>query len=146
MAKDVSVAEAPDYILGYTIGNDLTARLFQHPTKNAGQFTYAKAFDKFAPLGPRLVSTKVFAEQVKNIETKINGKTFQNSPIDLIFDPAAIVSFLSQGVQSPVCYQVATLLTPWLDRYYSSGWYSHHDRDSRWCRMVFQTAILIAER
>lgn len=96
-AKNVSISEASDYILGYTIGNDLTARLFQLPKNNAGQFTYAKAFDKFAALGPRLVSPQVFAEHVKDIETKVNGKSFQKSPIDLIFDPAAIVSFLSQG-------------------------------------------------
>ena len=51
VAKDVSVADAKDFILGYTIGNDLTSRLHQDPKRGGGQFTYAKAFDKFAPLG-----------------------------------------------------------------------------------------------
>ncbi|EKD18863.1 uncharacterized protein L3040_004087 [Drepanopeziza brunnea f. sp. 'multigermtubi'] len=50
-AKDLSVADAAAYILGYAVGNDLTARYWQAPSLQAGQFTYAKAFDAFAPLG-----------------------------------------------------------------------------------------------
>lgn len=96
-AKDISPEEAFDYILGYTLGNDLTARMYQDPKRSAGQFTYSKAYDKFAPLGPRLVSPKVYAAQVRDIETRVNGKTFQKSKIDLIFDPPYLVSFLSQG-------------------------------------------------
>jgi 2-keto-4-pentenoate hydratase/2-oxohepta-3-ene-1,7-dioic acid hydratase in catechol pathway len=96
-AKDISPSEASDYILGYTIGNDLTSRMFQDPRRCSGQFTYAKAFDKFAPLGPRLVSPKVFEEHAKTIETRVNGKTMQKSALDLIFPAKELVSFLSQG-------------------------------------------------
>jgi 2-keto-4-pentenoate hydratase/2-oxohepta-3-ene-1,7-dioic acid hydratase in catechol pathway len=95
--KTVSSSEASNYILGYTIGNDLTSRLFQDPKRCGGQFTYAKAFDKFAPLGPRLVSPKVFEEHVKTIETRVNGKTVQKSAFEFIFPVNELVSFLSQG-------------------------------------------------
>jgi 2-keto-4-pentenoate hydratase/2-oxohepta-3-ene-1,7-dioic acid hydratase in catechol pathway len=71
--------------------------MFQDSRRCGGQFTYAKAFDKFAPLGPRLVSPKVFEEQVKMIETRVNGKTVQRSPLDFIFPVNELVSFLSQG-------------------------------------------------
>lgn len=96
-AKDISAAETPSYILGYTIGNDLTARMYQDPKRCGGQFTYAKAFDKFAPLGPRLVSPAVFNGQVNSIETRVNGRVVQKSPLDFIFPVNELVSFLTQG-------------------------------------------------
>jgi 2-keto-4-pentenoate hydratase/2-oxohepta-3-ene-1,7-dioic acid hydratase in catechol pathway len=96
--RDIPVADAGNYILGYTVGNDLTARLFQDPKKSGGQFTFAKGFDNFAPLGPRLVSPAAFEAQARNLVTKINGKVVQDSPIDFVFSVHQIVSFLSQGV------------------------------------------------
>jgi 2-keto-4-pentenoate hydratase/2-oxohepta-3-ene-1,7-dioic acid hydratase in catechol pathway len=97
-ARDVSVKDAPDYILGYTVGNDLTARMFQDPKRCGGQFTRCKAFDGFAPLGPVLTSTKAFGEvQNARITVKVNGKVFQDSPCDLIHTPPHLISFLSQG-------------------------------------------------
>jgi 2-keto-4-pentenoate hydratase/2-oxohepta-3-ene-1,7-dioic acid hydratase in catechol pathway len=108
-AKDVSVEDAPSYILGYTIGNDLTARHFQKPDFSGGQFTYAKAFDKFAPLGPVLVSPAAFGELGKNtIKTTINGRVVQDSPLDLIWGPAELVSFLSQGRTLPAGTAIMT--------------------------------------
>ncbi|KAI8649181.1 FAA-hydrolase domain-containing protein [Fusarium keratoplasticum] len=59
-ARDVKVEEASDYILGYTIGNDLTARSYQDPKRGGGQFTRCKAYDGFAPLGPILTNAKTF--------------------------------------------------------------------------------------
>jgi 2-keto-4-pentenoate hydratase/2-oxohepta-3-ene-1,7-dioic acid hydratase in catechol pathway len=44
-----------------------------------------------------LVSPKVFEEQVKTIETRVNGRTTQKSPLDFIFPVNELVSFLSQG-------------------------------------------------
>lgn len=108
-AKDISVEEAPSYILGYTIGNDLTARHFQGPALSGGQFTYAKSFDKFAPLGPALISPAAFGEVSKNtIKTSINGKVVQDSPLDLIWGPAELVSFLSQGRTLPAGTAIMT--------------------------------------
>jgi 2-keto-4-pentenoate hydratase/2-oxohepta-3-ene-1,7-dioic acid hydratase in catechol pathway len=98
--RDVSLAEAGSYILGYTIGNDLSCRLFQMPEQVGGQFFYAKAFDKFAPLGPILISPDVFGDG-KDIKltTRVNGKVVQEVEIlkDMIFNPARILSFMSQG-------------------------------------------------
>ncbi|KAH7267927.1 2-hydroxyhepta-2,4-diene-1,7-dioate isomerase [Fusarium solani] len=101
-ARDVKVEEAPDYILGYTIGNDLTARFYQDPKRGGGQFTRCKAYDGFAPLGPILTNAKTFGGVGdKKITTKVNGTVFQNSLCDLIHGPETLVSFLSQGTTLP---------------------------------------------
>jgi len=103
-AKDVSVEDAPDYILGYTIGNDLTARLFQ-----IGQYTYAKSFDHFAPIGPAILNSANFgAVKEKRVKTKVNGDVKQDSPVDLIWGPAELVSFLSQGRTLPAGTAIMT--------------------------------------
>jgi 2-keto-4-pentenoate hydratase/2-oxohepta-3-ene-1,7-dioic acid hydratase in catechol pathway len=108
-AKDVSVEDAPSYILGYTVGNDLTARLFQAPTTGGGQFTYAKAFDKFAPMGPALINAVAFGPIAKKrIRTSINGRVVQDSPMDLIWGLAELVSFLSQGRTLPAGTAIMT--------------------------------------
>ena len=49
VARNVSRADAPNYVLGYTIANDVTARDLQ---ARDGQWTRAKGFDTFCPLGP----------------------------------------------------------------------------------------------
>ncbi|KAF5648790.1 fumarylacetoacetate hydrolase family [Fusarium sp. NRRL 25303] len=70
-ARDVKVEDASDYILGFTVGNDLTARSYQDPKRSGGQFTRCKAFDGFAPLGPVLTNGKTFgALKDKRIVTK----------------------------------------------------------------------------
>lgn len=98
--KDVSPSEAESAILGYTIGNDLSCRLFQHPTQNAGQFFYAKAFDKFAPIGPVLVSPEIYRHcQPIRLTTKVSGALMQDADLesDMIFSPAEVLSFMSQS-------------------------------------------------
>lgn len=70
------------------------------PEQNGGQFFFAKAFDKFAPLGPTLISPEVFGDgKGFKLITKVNGKVVQEVEIlkDMIFDPARILSFMSQG-------------------------------------------------
>lgn len=103
--KDVSPSEAESAILGYTIGNDLSCRLFQHPTQNAGQFFYAKAFDKFAPIGPVLVSPEIYRQcQPIRLTTKVSGALMQDADLenDMIFSPAEVLSFMSQSKLGPV--------------------------------------------
>lgn len=108
-AKDISISDAPSYILGYTVGNDLTARLFQLPKVNGGQFTYAKSFDKFAPIGPTIVNAAAFQPFTdKRIKTTVNGRIVQDSPLDLIWSPAELVSFLSQGRTLPAGTAIMT--------------------------------------
>ena len=98
--RDVTPKEAESCILGYTIGNDLSCRMFQLLAQNGGRFFYAKAFDKFAPLGPVLASPGVFmgGKGVKLV-TKVNGEIMQDADIekDMIFNPAKVLNFMSQS-------------------------------------------------
>jgi len=108
-AKDITVEEAPQYILGYTIGNDLTARLFQDPKRGGGQYSFAKSFDNFAPLGPVIVNGEHFGPWgEKTLKTAVNGRIVQDSPLDLIWGPAELVSFLSQGRTLPAHTAIMT--------------------------------------
>jgi 2-keto-4-pentenoate hydratase/2-oxohepta-3-ene-1,7-dioic acid hydratase in catechol pathway len=70
------------------------------PEQAGGQFFFAKAFDKFAPLGPTLISPEIFGGgKGFNLVTRVNGKVVQEVEIlnDMIFKPARILSFMSQG-------------------------------------------------
>jgi 2-keto-4-pentenoate hydratase/2-oxohepta-3-ene-1,7-dioic acid hydratase in catechol pathway len=83
--------EAADYILGYTCVNDVTARDLQ--IKDV-QFTRAKGFDTFAPMGPWIV-TDIDPASL-DIETYVNGNRKQNSNTrQLVFDPLHLVHFVS---------------------------------------------------
>jgi len=88
----VSPEEAPAYILGYTCLNDVTARDLQ---AQDGQFTRAKGFDTFCPIGPAIA----LDADPRNLRVRslVNGQVRQNGRTsDLIFSPAQLVSFISQ--------------------------------------------------
>ena len=105
--KDIKPSEAASHILGYTVGNDLTARFFQRSC--GGQYTYAKGFDKFAPLGPRLVRPSLVDTSANgSITTKVNGRVVQSSPFDFIFPIDELLSFLSQGTTIPAGTAIMT--------------------------------------
>ncbi|MBI3597681.1 MAG: fumarylacetoacetate hydrolase family protein [Nitrospirae bacterium] len=88
----IALEEAPAFILGYTCINDVTARDLQ---KEDGQWTRAKGFDTFAPLGPWIV-TDISPDNLK-IESYLNGERRQSaSTAQLIFKVPALVSFISQ--------------------------------------------------
>ncbi|KAK5988571.1 Fumarylacetoacetate hydrolase domain-containing-like protein [Cladobotryum mycophilum] len=108
--KNISLAEAKDYILGYTIGNDLSCRMFQLPKNSAGQFFFAKAFDKFAPIGPSLISPELFDSKSFKVVTRVNGEVRQTAEFnkDLIFSPEKILSHMSQGTTIPAGTAVMT--------------------------------------
>ena len=90
-ATDVPQEEAKDYILGYTCANDVTARDLQ---PSDGQWSIAKGFDTFLPLGP-WICTDVSSEHL-SIRTELNGKTVQDSNTKyLLFKPEMLVSYLS---------------------------------------------------
>ena len=90
-AKGVAVADAADYILGYTCFNDVTARDLQGKD---GQFTRAKGFDTFSPIGP-WVETEMDTANAK-IETFLNGEKRQgSSTADMIFNVHELLSFVS---------------------------------------------------
>ena len=94
--KNVSRADALDYVLGYTCANDVSARDWQ---KEGGgtQWCRGKSFDTFCPLGPVLVTTDEIANpNALRISTKVNGETRQDSTTgDMIFDVPALIEFLS---------------------------------------------------
>ncbi|KAJ5762323.1 uncharacterized protein N7511_005705 [Penicillium nucicola] len=98
-AKNVSEEDALDYVLGYTAGNDLSARNFQLPEASGGQFCYAKSFDKFAPIGHAIVSNREIVDpQVLKLTTKVNGIVKQETNTgDMIWSVRQIVSHLSRG-------------------------------------------------
>jgi 2-keto-4-pentenoate hydratase/2-oxohepta-3-ene-1,7-dioic acid hydratase in catechol pathway len=88
----VTEEDSEKYIAGYTCFNDVTARDLQ---KKDVQFTRAKGFDTFAPMGP-FIETDINPCNVK-IETFLNGKKKQSgNTSDLIFPVRTIVSFLSK--------------------------------------------------
>ncbi|KAH1510898.1 hypothetical protein KXX18_000492, partial [Aspergillus fumigatus] len=113
--RDLSIEEAPSCILGYTIGNDLSCRFFQLPEQSGGQFFYAKAFDRFAPVGPVLVHPSVWhkAEKTARLVTRVNGHVKQDSHLstDMINTPARILSWMSQGTTIPA-YTILMTGTP----------------------------------
>ncbi len=78
-------------IWGYTIGNDVTARDLQ---RKDGQFTRAKGFDSFCPLGP-WIETELDVSDVQ-VQTFLNGDVVQDgSTTDMIFDVPALVAHVS---------------------------------------------------
>ncbi len=90
--KDVSTNEAKAHILGYTCGNDVTARDLQ---KKDGQWTRAKSFDTFSPLGP-WIETEIDPTGLK-VEMLLNGQVVQSSSTsNMIFNVFELVSFISQ--------------------------------------------------
>lgn len=91
-ARDVKAADADEYVLGYTCGLDMTARDLQHKD---GQWTRAKSFDTFCPLGP-WVETDLDSGDDLGIELKLNGDTMQSSSTsNLIFSVPHLVEFVS---------------------------------------------------
>jgi len=94
--RDVSEKDAYNYILGYSVGNDVSHRPLQ---LGPGQWSLGKGFDTWAPFGPGIVSTSVIKNpQTLKIMTRVNGETRQNSSTaDQIFKVAETVSKLSAG-------------------------------------------------
>jgi 2-keto-4-pentenoate hydratase/2-oxohepta-3-ene-1,7-dioic acid hydratase in catechol pathway len=90
--RRVSEEEALKCVLGFTCGNDVTARDLQ---RKDGQWTRAKGFDSFCPLGP-WVETELDPDDLE-IATRVNGETRQRARTsDMIFSPATLISYVSQ--------------------------------------------------
>ena len=94
--KNVSKADALDYVLGYTCANDVSARDWQKGG-GGGQWCRGKTFDTFCPLGPVLVtSDEIPNPNTLGIKTILNGEVMQNwNTEDMIFDVPALIEFLS---------------------------------------------------
>jgi 2-keto-4-pentenoate hydratase/2-oxohepta-3-ene-1,7-dioic acid hydratase in catechol pathway len=94
--KNVTRDRALDYVLGYTGGNDVSARDWQRDG-GGGQWCQGKSFDTFCPLGPVLVTRdEIPNPNALRIRTLLNGETMQDwNTNDMIFDVPAIIEFLS---------------------------------------------------
>ncbi len=89
----VSAREARHHILGYTCANDVTARDLQ---RRDGQWTRAKSFDTFCPLGP-WIATNVEDPEDLVVEGYVNGELRQQAPVsDMVWHPHELVAFVSQ--------------------------------------------------
>jgi 2-keto-4-pentenoate hydratase/2-oxohepta-3-ene-1,7-dioic acid hydratase in catechol pathway len=89
--KDIKEEEAADYIFGYTCLNDVTARDLQ---KKDGQWTRAKSFDTFCPIGP-CIETE-YDWKGKSIKSVLNGEIKQDgNTASLIFEIEKLISFIS---------------------------------------------------
>jgi 2-keto-4-pentenoate hydratase/2-oxohepta-3-ene-1,7-dioic acid hydratase in catechol pathway len=89
--RNVTAEEAQDYILGYTVGNDVTARDLQ---QTDGQWTRAKGFDTFCPFGPWIDTD--FDPSDALVTCKVNGQPRQMaSTRDMVFNVGKLAAFIS---------------------------------------------------
>ncbi len=94
MAKNVSEDDALDYVWGFTIANDVTARDLQF---SDDQWARSKAFDSFCPLGPWIETE--FIPDGQMIESRINGEVRQSASIDLMLhNVPKIISYVSHNM------------------------------------------------
>ena len=99
-ARKVSPADALQYVLGYCCANDVSARDCQR--RRDKQWTRAKSFDTFGPLGPCLVVDPELGPNDLPIRAILNGKVLQDSNTrDMIFSVPHLVSYLSQHFTLP---------------------------------------------
>ncbi|RFU24406.1 hypothetical protein B7463_g11930, partial [Scytalidium lignicola] len=99
--KNLSPDDDPsEFVLGYTVGNDVSSRYWQQQQHGGGQHGYAKSFDKFAPLGPSISSRIVIPDPgALSLKTWVNGELRQSaSTDDLIFDVRTIIRHLTRGM------------------------------------------------
>ncbi|MGI5919277.1 MAG: fumarylacetoacetate hydrolase family protein [Christensenellales bacterium] len=90
--KAVTPEEAPNYIFGYTALNDVTARDIQ---KADGQWTRAKSFDTFCPVGPYIDTA--YNPAGRRVQSVVDGIVRQEGNTDdMLFRPAELVSFISE--------------------------------------------------
>ena len=89
--KNITGEEARSYILGYTVGNDITARDLQ---KSDGQWTRAKGFDTFCPFGP-WIDTDFDASDAL-VTCRVSGQPRQMaSTRDMVFSVPTLIAFIS---------------------------------------------------
>lgn len=93
--KNIETVSVPNYILGYTCANDVSARDCQRRLDK--QWARAKSFDTFCPLGP-WIETDLEPDNLE-ISSILNGKVMQHSnTADMIFDINQLVSYLSHNM------------------------------------------------
>ena len=94
--RDVPEERALDHVLGYTVGNDVSARDVQ---LGEGQWVRGKSFDTFCPLGPVVVTADEIADpQALGLRTRVNGEAVQDSSTaEMIFGVAELLAYCSRS-------------------------------------------------
>lgn len=91
--RNISAAEADDYVLGYTCVNDVTARDLQ---RKDGQWTRGKGFDTFCAVGPCLVTKDEVNLGALRVRTVVDGVVQQDGSVqEMIFSVGAIIHYVS---------------------------------------------------
>ncbi len=98
--RNIPIDHAFEHVLGYTVGNDVSARDIQFGFKNHTLHSWAKSFDTFAPIGPWIVTSDEIGDPNKlDISLRLNGEVMQSSNTEnMIFNVAYLVSYVSQGI------------------------------------------------
>lgn len=95
--RNISEDKALDYVRGYTVANDVSARRWQKHG-GGGQWIRGKGFDSFCPLGPVMVTSDELKDpQTLALTTTLNGQVMQQGhSSDMIFTVAQLIAFISQ--------------------------------------------------
>jgi 2-keto-4-pentenoate hydratase/2-oxohepta-3-ene-1,7-dioic acid hydratase in catechol pathway len=112
---DATESNALDFVAGYTVANDVSARDWQlEPDKSGGQWSRSKGFDTFTPLGPSLVTPDTLDDpQAVRLTTRLNGETVQDdTTADMIFSVRQIIAFLSADTTLPAGTVILTGTPP----------------------------------
>ena len=92
ICKEVPREKVKDVIFGYTVANDVTARDLQ---KKDGQWSRAKGFDTFCPIGPWIDTEFVPDSQL--VTATVDGELKQSAPLsDMVFDVPFIIEFVTK--------------------------------------------------
>ncbi len=92
VTRNVAIEDVGPHILGYTAANDVTARDLQ---RSDGQWTRAKGFDTFCPLGPA-IDTELDPQEGLSIVCRVNGEIRQaGSTSDMVFGVGEIIAYVS---------------------------------------------------
>lgn len=95
--KNIPLDHAMDFVFGYTVGHDVSARDWQNK-KDGKQWLLGKSFDTFAPIGPAIVTKdEVPDPHDLPIKFRLNGQTMQDSNTgDMIFRIAELLRYVTQ--------------------------------------------------
>jgi 2-keto-4-pentenoate hydratase/2-oxohepta-3-ene-1,7-dioic acid hydratase in catechol pathway len=95
-ARDVAARNAMEHVAGYTVLNDVTARDYQR-LRGGGQWTLAKSFDTFCPVGPWIVTRdEVEDPHALSLTCEVSGQVMQrSSTAQMIFRIPEIIQYLS---------------------------------------------------
>jgi 2-keto-4-pentenoate hydratase/2-oxohepta-3-ene-1,7-dioic acid hydratase in catechol pathway len=92
VSRNLAIEDVGRHVLGYTAANDVTARDLQ---RTDGQWTRAKGFDTFCPLGP-VIDTELDPREGLSLICRVNGEVTQSgSTADMVFGVGEIVSYVS---------------------------------------------------